>query len=72
MLMTIGKRTGISIDGQPFVGDSIKDVEAAIAAHCTPIIVRTGNGSKTAEKFPDALMFNDLLAFADWVVTGRQ
>ncbi|MDG1463355.1 MAG: D-glycero-beta-D-manno-heptose 1,7-bisphosphate 7-phosphatase [Gammaproteobacteria bacterium] len=31
----------------PVVGDSRRDLEAAISAGCRPILVRSGNGSKT-------------------------
>ncbi len=49
------------------VGDSARDIEAAVAANCQPILVRTGNGNATIEKlstlasFP---IFDNLLAFA--------
>lgn len=67
MLTTIARVTKIDIAHQPFVGDSVKDVEAAIAAGCTPVIVRTGNGRETARRFPDVLVFDDLDAFSQWV-----
>ena len=28
-----------------FIGDSVRDMQAALAAGCTPILVRTGNGA---------------------------
>lgn len=31
----------------PFIGDSKRDLEAAIEFNCTPILVKTGNGEKT-------------------------
>jgi D-glycero-D-manno-heptose 1,7-bisphosphate phosphatase len=32
----------------PFIGDSLRDLEAGYAAGCAPILVLTGNGQKTA------------------------
>ncbi|MCZ6643628.1 MAG: D-glycero-beta-D-manno-heptose 1,7-bisphosphate 7-phosphatase [Gammaproteobacteria bacterium] len=49
-----------------FVGDSLKDVEAARAAGCEAVLVRTGNG-KSAEPEAVALgarVFDDLGAFS--------
>ena len=36
-----------------FVGDSLKDLQAAVAAQCKPLLVLTGNGLATAEKLGD-------------------
>ena len=71
MLIQLGRVTGLSIAGQPFVGDSERDVEAAHAAGSMPIIVRTGNGVKTARKYPTVQAFDDLATFADCVITNR-
>ena len=71
MLIQLGRVTGLSIVGQPFVGDSERDVEAANAAGSMPIIVRTGNGVKTARKYPRVQAFDDLATFADCVITNR-
>ena len=32
-----------------FVGDALRDLQAAVAAHCCPILVKTGNGQKTSQ-----------------------
>lgn len=50
-----------------FVGDSITDLAAAQAAHCQPILVRTGNGCSTIKNLTaldNTPIFDDLLAFA--------
>lgn len=66
MLFAIEADAGMSIKGQPYVGDSLKDIRAAEAAGCEPILVLTGNGSETARtKHPVAGVFDDLAAFAD-------
>lgn len=47
-----------------FVGDARRDVQAAEAAGCRPVLVRTGKGEQTAAEFPQLPAFDDLLAFA--------
>ncbi len=38
------------------IGDSLRDLEAAQNAGCTPILVLTGNGEKTKQKLPTTLL----------------
>jgi len=38
----------------PSIGDSLRDLEAAEAAGCRPMLVLTGNGKKTAERLASA------------------
>lgn len=52
-----------------FVGDSERDILAALAAFCTPILVKTGNGSatlarKALEKCP---VFENLAAVVHYI-----
>ena len=49
-----------------FVGDSLKDVEAAYAAGCEAVLVRTGNGKKAEREAAalGAVVFDDLRAFS--------
>lgn len=47
MLVDIGKRLGVSLDKVHAVGDSMRDIEAALAAGARPVLVRTGNGRAT-------------------------
>ena len=51
-----------------FVGDTVSDVQAALAASCRPVLVRTGKGA-TAEQQAVALtelpVFEDLAEFAE-------
>lgn len=48
-----------------FVGDSARDLDAAMSAHCLPVLVRTGNGVKTLAKYRTGpLVYDDLAAFA--------
>jgi len=54
-----------------FVGDSLRDMQAAVAAHCLPVLVRTGNGAKsesTARAIGVNLIFDDLAAATNWLL----
>jgi D-glycero-D-manno-heptose 1,7-bisphosphate phosphatase len=47
------------------VGDSYKDVQAAIAAGCKPMVVRTGNGQDTIKRLSATIpVFENLQAVA--------
>jgi len=63
----IAEKYGISLENVPAVGDSYRDIEAAIAANAKPILVLTGNGQKTLKQHADKLQhvpqYPDLLAF---------
>jgi D-glycero-D-manno-heptose 1,7-bisphosphate phosphatase len=55
------------LDGVAIVGDSLRDLEAAVAAGAQPVLVRTGNGLETEGLLQDGLaaaVFDDLAAFA--------
>lgn len=45
----ISRQYGVSLAGVPIVGDSVRDIDAAIAVGGRPILVLTGNGAATAE-----------------------
>ncbi len=70
LLDAIARRFGIDLRGLPAVGDSLRDLEAARAAGCLPVLVRTGNGRATerqlaAAALRDVPVYDDLAAFAD-------
>lgn len=50
MLHEIERRYGISLAGTPSVGDSLRDLQASVAAGATPYLVLTGKGQKTLEQ----------------------
>ena len=66
MLEEIEKRANISLKKEPFIGDSLRDVQAAVTHGSQPILVRTGNGSVTAqsEQLPRNIQIYDDLAEA--------
>jgi D-glycero-D-manno-heptose 1,7-bisphosphate phosphatase len=66
MLKDLARRLQISLDDVDFVGDSGSDLEAARLVGASPILVRTGKGSRT-EKEHDlrgVTVYDDLAAFA--------
>jgi D-glycero-D-manno-heptose 1,7-bisphosphate phosphatase len=54
-----------------FVVDAARDVEAARRAGCRPALVRTGKGRATEPLVPDVPAWDDVLAFATWLVDAR-
>ena len=79
----IGARYGIDLTGVPMVGDSHRDMQAAVAAGCQPHLVLTGEyagaGRRAAAfKRPPELpegtqVHDDLAAFArDWLAGQAQ
>ena len=47
MLLDIARRAKLSLEGVPFVGESLSDIQAAQAAGARPILVRSGKGRRT-------------------------
>lgn len=72
LLLQLAQHYGIDLQGVPFVGDSLRDLEAAHAAGAMPILVRTGNGATTEQRVAglpyDVGIFNDLGAFAGHLI----
>jgi D-glycero-D-manno-heptose 1,7-bisphosphate phosphatase len=67
MMLEIAQRFSVSLKGVPAVGDSLRDLQAAAAAQCTPVLVKTGKGTQTLDKggLPEGtLVFDDLTAVA--------
>ena len=68
LLQRLGRHYGVSLEGVPVVGDSLRDLQAATAAGAMPFLVLTGNGRKTAANLPEELrsvqVFDDLAAIA--------
>ncbi len=68
MLVEIEKRARISLHKAPFIGDSLRDVQAAMLHGSQPMLVCTGNGSVTAqsEQLPRNIpIFKDLAEAVD-------
>ncbi len=68
MLQAIGKRFDISLKGVPFVGDSLRDLQAGFSVGCVPHLVMTGKGQKTLAKGglpPGTTTFSNLAAVVE-------
>jgi D-glycero-D-manno-heptose 1,7-bisphosphate phosphatase len=67
MLREIAQRYTTDLKGVPAIGDSLRDLQAAVAMGAQPILVLTGKGAKTHDH-PDlpreTLVFPDLAAAA--------
>jgi len=53
LLLQFAREYGLGLTDVPFVGDSIRDIEAALNAGASPILVRTGKGQKTLQQHPN-------------------
>lgn len=47
LLLEIAERFNVDLDGVPCIGDSRRDLEAAVAVGARPILVLTGKGART-------------------------
>lgn len=67
LLYTVNERLGLDLTKVPVVGDSLRDVQAAMAANARPVLVRTGKGEKTLEQhgLEHVPCYDDLLAFVE-------
>ena len=73
LLREIASRQGIDLGGVPAIGDSLRDLEAAMAVGAMPILVRTGKGRATEEKLPahwNVIVFDDLAQAAHALVAS--
>lgn len=74
MLKEIGKRTGTSLQGVPAVGDSLRDLQAALEVGAQPVLVKTGKGPRTLAaiselknepKLSSVPVYDNLAAYVD-------
>ncbi|MGB5510873.1 MAG: D-glycero-beta-D-manno-heptose 1,7-bisphosphate 7-phosphatase [Woeseiaceae bacterium] len=68
LLHRLARYYNTDLRGVPVVGDSLRDLEAAVSAGARPILVRTGNGRKTeaalGNSYGSTEVFDDLAAVA--------
>ena len=70
MLLDIARRLQTSLDGVPFIGENLADVQSARAAGALPVLVLTGKGVriKMDPTVKDVESFQDLASFAThWI-----
>lgn len=71
LLEQIAEHYQTSLEGVWFVGDTLRDLQAASAVNAQPILVCTGNGEKTrAQPLPEnTKVFADLSAVAEHLLS---
>lgn len=72
LLQDIANTMQTSLQDVPVVGDSLRDLQSAVAVGAAPILVRTGKGEKTlkAGGLPEGtLIYSDLSTVADTLTT---
>ena len=73
LLDEISEKLGIQLNKTVFfVGDSLKDIQAARKAKCTPVLVKTGKGknvyNKHVDELDDCLIYDNLNAFVESIL----
>ncbi len=80
LFATIGERYGVDLHEVPSVGDSLRDLQAGIAAGSPPHLVRTGNAAALDDaavadivaQAPGTVVHADLAAFAQHLLLGER
>lgn len=75
LLIEISRRLETSLAGVPVVGDSLRDLQSAVAVGARPLLIRTGKGIRTLKAgLPTELgsipVFADLAAAVDALLDG--
>ncbi len=71
LYQALAERWNISLDGIPVIGDSLRDLEAAREVNASPMLVRTGKGSRTEallEDGHDIPVFDNLARAVDYLL----
>tara|TARA_Y100000768_G_C23865645_1_gene627897 strand:+ start:201 stop:737 length:537 start_codon:yes stop_codon:yes gene_type:complete len=70
MFLHAAQRYNFDLSKTYAVGDSPRDIEAAISAKCKPLAVRTGNGHEIERNnLYKVRMFDDLRASVDYIIS---
>ncbi len=75
MFKRISETLNVDLKGIFTIGDSLRDLQAGIAAGCLPMLVMTGKGEKTKAEgnLPEGtLEFADLAAAVDHILAGEK
>lgn len=75
LLHKIQEKYALNFADTFFIGDSITDVQVALAVGCQPILVRTGKGEKTLANHPevaDIPHFANLAQAVDYVIAKQR
>ena len=69
MLQQAARDLDIDLASSFMIGDKLMDVEAGLAAGCTPLLVLTGYGSANLDRLPEGVKaYPDLLAAAEAIL----
>ncbi len=72
----IGARCHTNLENVPVVGDSLRDLQAAIKVKATPILVRTGKGAQTLAKLrkthPEISVYDNLQHMAEQLLKENE
>ena len=68
MYLEIADRLGINLSDIFAIGDSPKDMIAALSSGCKPLGVKTGNGNEIKDQMPEINLFDDLYDAAQYVI----
>lgn len=75
LLRSLAKEHEFTLKGVPYIGDSLRDIEAAQSVNALPILVLSGKGAatleKNAHKLQNILVFEDLLAAATFLTQQK-
>lgn len=71
LLETFAADKKVKLNGLFFIGDSLRDIQAAQAAGASPILVKTGKGRKTLTENPDLRVpvFENMLEAAKYIIS---
>jgi D-glycero-D-manno-heptose 1,7-bisphosphate phosphatase len=74
LLLQIGERYGVDLKQVPMVGDSLRDIQAGVAAGCPTHLLRSGKRHTAVDmtllqqQAPDTQVHDDLTAFAESLI----
>ena len=68
MYLEFAERLDINLSDVFAIGDSPRDIHAALSSGCKPLGVRTGNGKQIIDELPNIDMFDDLYDAVQYVV----
>ena len=68
MYLDIAERLNINLSEVFAIGDSPRDMKAALSSGCNPLGVLTGNGKKISEEMPNIELFEDLYSATQFVI----
>lgn len=69
MYLEIAERFNINLSDVFSIGDSPRDIHAALSAGCKPLGVLTGNGEKIRTEIPGIEVFEDLYDATQFVIS---